>query len=216
MLLTIYKFPPIIFERKLEASDSFLKFVWFLILVLQRVKMKKFLVLALMIFSITSYAQELDSSTPGKMPDFPKLELLSLEETFIGPWQNQTPALSMPVAQLPERHFTISEVDFSKKEVKRQVNLVAMMERKRYEKEEALVELDSPLPTLSSGEKALIEVTNDIRRHDRSSNYDIYTGEKKIPAYQEMSIPLFRSPYNSRSGVRAYVSPGTYRHPYLR
>lgn len=176
--------------------------------------MKIYSFLIMFACSLSGYAQELPSSTARELPVFPQLELFSSEEIFIGPWETQRPALSMPVPQLPERDFSISEVNFDKKEEKRQVNLIAMMERKRYEKEEALVDLDSPLPTLSTGEKALIEITNEIRMHDRSSNYDIYTGKKKIPAYEEMQTPLFRRnfPYSGRS----YISPGVYYNPYLR
>ncbi len=43
------------------------------------------------------------------------------------------------------------------------------------------------------GKSHLIEVTNDIRIHDRSSNFDIYTRKKKIPAYEEMQSRYFHS-----------------------
>ena len=176
--------------------------------------MKKLLLLFFLISGVSGYSQEF-SAEADKSEVFRQLELPPLEDIFIG-IREVRPGLSMPVPQFPEREFTITEVDFSKKEVKRQVNLVAMMERKRYEKEKASVDLDSPLPDVSTGEKALIEITNDIRMRDRSSNFDIYTGKKKIPAYDEMSVPLFRSSFNSRSGVRGYVSPAGYYNPYLR
>ncbi|NJW54580.1 hypothetical protein, partial [Salinimicrobium oceani] len=124
------------------------------------------------------------------------------------------PSLSLLAPDLPESKMTLTEIDWSR-EVKREVNLIAMMERERYEKERSSVELDAPIPTISKGEKSLIEVTNDIRIHDRSSNYDIYTGKKKIPAYEEMRVPLFSSPYHTRSRVRGYVSPYSYS-PFLR
>lgn len=124
------------------------------------------------------------------------------------------PSLSLLAPQLPESKFTLTEVNFNK-EQKREVNLIAMMEKERYAKEKSNIELESPMPGLTQGEKSLIQVTNEIRMHDRGSNFDIYTGEKKIPAYQEMRVPLFSSPYYSRSRVRGYVSPYTYS-PFLR
>ncbi len=175
--------------------------------------MKKLLLLTFLICSVSGYSQEFPAEANNSKV-FSQLELPPLEEIFIG-IKEVRPALSMPVRQLPEREFTITEVDFSKKEIKRQVNLVAMMERKRYEKEQASVDLDSPMPDLSTGEKALIEITNDIRMRDRSSNFDIYTGQKKIPAYEDMQTPLFRRNYSPYSG-RGYISPNSYYNPYLR
>lgn len=175
--------------------------------------MKKLLLLFFLMLSVIGYSQEFSAET-DKSQVFRQMESPPLEEIFIG-LKEVRPSLSMFVAQLPEREFTITEVDFSKKEVKRQVNLIAMMERKRYEKEKASVDLDSPMPDVSSGEKALIEITNDIRMRDRSSNFDIYTGKKKIPAYEEFQTPLFRRNYSPYSG-RGYISPNAYYNPYLR
>lgn len=124
------------------------------------------------------------------------------------------PSLSLLAREFPESKLTLTEINWSK-EKKREVNLIAMMEQERYDRKNASIELDSPMPTISKGEKSLIEVTNDIRIHDRSSNYDIYTGQKKIPAYEEMRVPLFSSPYHSRSRLRGYVSPYFYS-PSLR
>ncbi len=174
--------------------------------------MKKLLLLIFLILSVGGYSQEFSGNNNSEI--FKPLELAPLEDILTGS-REVRPSLSMPVPQLPERKFTITEVDFSKKEVKRQVNLIAMMERKRYEKEKASVDLDSPMPDVSTGEKALIEITNDIRMRDRSSNFDIYTGQKKIPAYEEMQTPLFRRNYSPYSG-RGYISPNSYYNPYLR
>lgn len=128
------------------------------------------------------------------------------------------PSLSLLAPEVPSQNLTLPEVNFNKVE-KREVNLVAMMEKTRYERESSYIELESPTPNIGKGEKSLIEVTNDIRFHDRSSNYDIYTGEKKIPAYEEMQAPLlgnpFINPMNSRGRIRAYVSPYPYS-PFLR
>ncbi|MGI0107123.1 hypothetical protein [Salinimicrobium sp. WS361] len=170
--------------------------------------------LALIIFGVSGYSQELNSSGTNPFPEFDQANFPALEEVFIRYTRIQ-PGLSVPVNHFPENQFSLKEISFDKKVQKRQVNLISMMEKERYAKEAALVEMESPAPTIGKGEKALIEVTNDIRIHDRSSNYDIFTGQKKIPAYEEMRSPILQSPYRSRSGVRAYVSP-YYDSPFLR
>ncbi|WP_324719253.1 hypothetical protein [Salinimicrobium sp. HB62] len=172
--------------------------------------MKKLFLLSLILFGVSGYAQEF-SADAGYSEVFKQLEFSPFEEITIG-LKEVRPSLALPLPQLPEREFTIREVDFTRKEVKRQVNLIAMMERKRYEKEKGSVDLDSPMPDVSTGEKALIEITNDIRMRDRSSNFDIYTGQKKIPAYEEMQTPLFRRNYSPYSG-RGYISPNVYYSP---
>ena len=160
--------------------------------------MKRLLLTIIVIFfSLGGYSQE-----------------FSAPEGFYIGQKEIRPSLSLLAPELPESKMTLTEIDWSR-ETKREVNLIAMMERERYEKERSSVELDAPMPTISKGEKSLIEVTNDIRIHDRSSNYDIYTGKKKIPAYEEMRVPLFSSPYHTRSRVRGYVSPYSYS-PFLR
>lgn len=177
--------------------------------------MKNIILLVVLFAGVTAHSQEFKTSAAKKIPALEEVEETLRESYFIGPWKSQ-PRLSIPVRELPEMDFSIREVDFSQRKDKRQVDLVAMMERKRYEKEKGIVELDSPTPNLATGEKTLLQVTNDIRMNDRSSNFDFYTGQKKIPAYEEMRVPLFRSPYYSRSGVRAHVSPNVYFNPYLR
>jgi hypothetical protein len=140
-------------------------------------------------------------------------ELSAPEGFYIGP-REAKPSLSFLAPAVPSQKLTLREVNFNK-EVKREVNLVAVMERERYERESSYIELESPLPNISRFEQGMIETTNDFRFHDRSSNYDIYTGEKKIPAYDEMRIPLFSSPFHTRGRARAYISPYTYS-PFLR
>ncbi|WP_029033437.1 hypothetical protein [Salinimicrobium terrae] len=136
-------------------------------------------------------------------------EFSNSEGFYIGALEIR-PSLSVLAPEFPDSRFTLTEVNFNKKAEKREVNLIAMMEQERYEKEKAIVELESPMPTLSTGERTLLEVTNQIRIHDRSSNFDIYSGEKKIPAYQEMQVPLFSNPYYSRTRGRGFVSPYFY------
>ena len=102
--------------------------------------------------------------------------------------------------------FDLREVDFSRNEAKREVNITAIMEEERREKKRHLVQMEGPLPDLSKGEKNVIEITNRFQMHNRGSNYDPYTGEKKIPAYQEMRAGLFNGYYSPNVGGR-YYSP---------
>ncbi len=108
-------------------------------------------------------------------------------------------SLSFLAPEVPSQGLTLMEVNFNKIS-KPEVNLVAVMERERYERESAYIELESPMPALGKTEKSIIQVTNDFRIHDRSSNYDIYTGKKKIPAYKEMRAGLFHGVYSPYSG----------------
>lgn len=161
-------------------------------------------IICLLLSSVTGFAQEFEvpaSISVSKKVDF------GLEHRTV-------PSLSLLAPEIPSQNLTLREVNFNK-EIKREVNLMAVMERERYERESRYIELESPVPNISRFEQGMIEVTNDFRIHDRSSNYDIYTGEKKIPAYEEMQVPLFSSPIHARSRVRGYVTPYTY-NPYLR
>ena len=121
-------------------------------------------------------------------------------------------SLSALAPEFKNQKFVLREADIFKKNVKREVNMMAMMEKERVERNRHIVELDAPAPTLNKGEKSLIQVTNEIQMHNRSSNYDIYTGEKKIPAYQEMRAGLFNGYYRPYIGRRSYFSP--YYSPY--
>lgn len=121
-------------------------------------------------------------------------------------------SLSFLAPQINLRKFELREVDIFKKNQKREVNITAMMEKERRDKEQSLVQLDSPMPTLSTGEKSIIQISNRVQQHNRGSNYDIYTGEKKIPAYKEMRAGLFNGYYAPNVGGR-YYSPYS---PFLR
>lgn len=140
-------------------------------------------------------------------------ELAEPEGLFIGQREIR-PSLSLLAPEVPSQNLTLREVNFHK-ETKREVNLVAVMEKQRHEKESSYVELESPVPGISKFEQGMIDITNEVRMHDRSSNFDIYTGQKKIPAYEEMRVPLFSNPIHNRGRVRGYVSPYTYS-PFLR
>lgn len=156
--------------------------------------MKKIFFVALLLFwSASGKAQEVETN-----------QGIYVGATEIGP----SLSLLAPKSLFP--NLTLREVNFNETIEKREVDFSAMMMKTRFEKEKALVEIDSPLPTIGTDEKKLIEVTNEIRRFDRSSNFDIYTGEKKIPAYEEMRVPLLSRPYSDRSRFRGYVSPYYY------
>lgn len=129
-------------------------------------------------------------------------EFRPAEGIYIGN-ERRIPSLSILTPEFTSGTFTLREVDFSK-EVKREVDFVAVMEEKRQQQESSYIQLESPVPTLNSFEKQMIEVTNELNVHQRGSNYDIYSGEKKIPAYQEFRadfIPPLSSPYTRRKGA---------------
>lgn len=159
--------------------------------------MKKLFFLSLFFCSLTGVAQEFSS-----------------EEGFYIGKREVAPSLSFLAKEAPASRFTLMEVNF-KKDEKREVDLMAVMERERYERESSYIELENPAPTPGKFETGVIQFSNEVRFHDRGSNYDIYTGKKKIPAYEEMQVPLFSSPLHTHGRVRGYVSPFSY-DPYLR
>ena len=121
-------------------------------------------------------------------------------------------SLSFLAPEFGDQKFVLRSADIFKKNEKREVNMLAVMEKERQERASYLVELESPLPTLSKDEKGMIQITNQIQLHNRGSNYDPYTGEKKIPAYTEMRAGLFNGYYSPNVGGR-YYSPYS---PFLR
>jgi hypothetical protein len=159
--------------------------------------MKKFFYIFFVFsFASTAYSQEISG-----------FESLSIQKREI-------PSLSFLASDLPVTNLTLTEVDFSKKEAKREVNLVAVMERKRFEQESAYIELESPMPTISNGEKSMIEITNGLHFHDKGSNYDYFTGKTKNPALREARTGLFNGRYSPLTG-QSYLSPNYYS-PSLR
>lgn len=114
-------------------------------------------------------------------------------------------SLSFLAPDFEKQLFTLRDADIFKKNEKREVNMMAMMEKERIDRERSLVELDSPMPTLSRGEKNILQISNQVQMHNRGSNYDIYTGEKKIPAYKEMRAGLFNGYYSPNVGGRYYA-----------
>ncbi|MFD0975790.1 hypothetical protein [Salinimicrobium gaetbulicola] len=157
--------------------------------------MKKLFFLSLLFCSLTGYSQEFSS-----------------EEGFYIGKREVTPSLSFLSEKVPASKFTLMEVNFKKNE-KREVNMMAVMERERYERESAYIELENPAPRLGKFETGVIQFSNEVRFHDRGSNYDIYTGKTKNPAYKEMRTGLFHGHYSPFTG-RSYTTP--VQDPYLR
>lgn len=155
------------------------------------------LLVAFVFYSISGHSQEFPTS----------------EAVYIGQ-KEVRPSLSFLAPEVPSQNLSLTEINWNK-ETKREVNLMAIMERKRFEKEQSYVELDFAAPNISKGEKNLIEVTNELYIHDRGSNYDIYTGKLKNPAYREMRPGLFNRGYSSPYIGRGYSSPYS-SSPFLR
>jgi hypothetical protein len=150
-----------------------------------------YILLALILLPVIGHAQEFKDYS------------ISMERLEI------PPGLSLLAPPLPSQRLTLTEINWNK-EVKREVNLSAIMEKARYEKEQSYVDLGFDAPTIGRSEKKMIEVTNDLYIHERGSNYDIYTGEKKNPAYKEMRAGLFMRNYNAPFHGNGYAAPNLY------
>lgn len=165
---------------------------------LRSICMKHLILISFMILlGSSNYAQEIPES----------------QGLFIGE-RKISYGLSLRSAQIPKGNFTLREVNFEKED-KREVNLVAMMQKKRLEQEKSYIELSSPVPSLSSFEKQVIQVSNDLHIHNRSSNLDMYTGKKKIPAYEEFRTPdLFNRSFSPF--IQSGVTPSFHYSPFFR
>lgn len=158
-----------------------------------------FSLLFLFLISVSANAQEFSSTE--NLSFFDKSE----DFTYVGK-KEVVPSLSFLAPEVPSQNLTLTEINWNPIE-KREVNFVAMMEREKIELQNSYIELDSPAPTIGKTEKSVIQITNDFRHFDKGSNYDLFTGQKKIPAYEEMRPGLFRgnySPYSNRSGFSPY------------
>lgn len=173
--------------------------------------MKKLLVLGcLLFFSLPGFAQEVNQKR-GVLIEREDQELFPEDRaanTYIERVEVNT-SLSFLAPEFPEQRFVLRDADIFKKFETRQVNMLAVMEKERQHQQSQLIELNSPMPNLSRGEKSIIEVSNQFQMHNRGSNYDIYTGEKKIPAYTEMRAGLFNGYYSPYLGGRRF-SPYVY------
>ena len=149
-----------------------------------------FSLLVLLLFFASANAQEFPSS----------------ESTTYFEKKEVAPSLSFLAPEVPSQNLTLTEINWNPIE-KREVNFVAMMEQEKIALQNSYIQLESPAPNIGKSEKSMIQITNDFRHFDKGSNYDLFTGEKKIPAYEEMRPALFRgnySPYSRRSGFSPY------------
>lgn len=174
--------------------------------------MKKLILLGgIILFSLSAFSQEVGQGS-GLTIESEKQELFPTNESvllYIEPLEINS-SLSFLKPEFPERRFELRDADIFRKFEMRQVNMMAVMEKERQHQRSQIVELDSPMPNLSRGEKSIIQVSNQFQMHNRGSNYDIYTGEKKIPAYTEMRAGLFNGYYSPYLGGRRYYSPYSY------
>lgn len=167
--------------------------------------MKKFLAItALLLLSATGFAQEFkvpQAISVGEIPDF-------------GLGERTVPSLSFLAPEIPSQNLTLMEVNWNR-EVKREVNLVAMMEQQRYETESAYIELEFGAPQLQKAEGGVINITNQISIYGSDKDYDPFTGKSLNPALREAKSGLFKGNYSPYTG-RSYYSPYSYYSPFLR
>ncbi|MGB7785623.1 MAG: hypothetical protein WBL27_05930 [Salinimicrobium sp.] len=155
-------------------------------------------ILGLLFCSFTGFAQEFKvprAIAVGQVADF-------------GLGKRSVPSLSFLAPEIPSPNLSIREVNWNK-EVKREVNLVAMMEQQRYETESAYVELEFGAPQLQSSEKGMINITNQISIYGRDKEYDPFTGKSLNPALREAQSGLFKGKYSPYTG-RSYYNPYSY------
>lgn len=166
--------------------------------------MKKFLLLAgFLCFSVAGFAQEFTvpaAISIGEAADY------SLGERSV-------PSLSFLAPGIPSPDLSLREISW-KKEIKREVDLVAMMEQQRYETESAYVQLEFGAPQLQNSEKGMINITNQISIYGDDTDYDPFSGKSLNPALREARTGLFKGNYSPYTG-RSYYSPYSYS-PFLR
>ena len=117
------------------------------------------------------------------------------------------PSLSFLAPQIPSQNLSVREINWNK-EVKREVNLVAMMEQTRYETQSAYVEMDFGAPQIEKSEGSVFNFTNQVSIYGRDKEYDPFTGKSLNPALREAQSGLFKgnySPYTGRSYHNHYT-----------
>lgn len=166
----------------------------------KRFSMKKIMViLGLLLCSFPGIAQEFKLpaaiSLGGEIADF-------------GLDQRSVPSLSFLAPEVPSQNLSIREVNWNK-EVKREVNLVAMMEQTRYETESAYIQLDFGAPQMKGAEGSVINITNKFSLYGGDKDYDPFTGKSLNPALREAQSGLFKGNYSPYTG-RSYYNPYRY------
>ena len=157
-----------------------------------------FIIFGLLFFPAVSLAQEF------KVP-----KAISMSQTAdFGLGERSVPSLSFLAPVVPSPNLSIREVNWNK-EVKREVNLVAMMKQRRYETQSAYIDLEFGAPQLQNSEGGLINITNQISIYSRDKDYDPFTGKSLNPALREAQSGLFKGNYSPYTG-RSYYSPYYY------
>lgn len=133
------------------------------------------------------------------------------EKTFLIGVQEVNPSLSFLAPEITSQNFQLTDANFMEIEEKREVNMVAMMEKEKNTKKRT-VDLASPFPS-NNKDQNVFQVSDNIQLYNRGSNYDYYTGKTKNPAYREMRTGLFRGVYAPNVGGRYYTP---YSSPFLR
>lgn len=138
------------------------------------------------------------------LPGFAQVDYAQEEGFLIGDLEIN-PSLSFLSPPIPRGNFSLPEVDIFKKEEKRELDMVAMMEKERNYQTRS-VDLSSHLPKAAPAEKTGVYFSNTRNFHDRDDNYDYFTGKTKNAAYREMRAGLFRGVYSPFVGGR-YTRP---------
>lgn len=128
------------------------------------------------------------------------------EESFLIGSLEITPSLSVLSPEIPLGNFTIREADIFKKETKREVDMLAMMERKKNYRTRK-VDLSQVFPKRQNSEGTGLHFSNNTHHTNRASNYDSYTGKTKNPAYRELQNGFFdpgNSPFRRSNYFRPY------------
>lgn len=134
---------------------------------------------------------------------------LSAEEGIFIDFGESSPMFSLMATDIFGEEFYLPEIDLFNPEYKKEVNMVALMERERRIKERK-VDFDSPLLSRSR-ESGTFKISDNVHLYSRDSNYDPYTGKKKNAVYEEMRPYLFNDVYRGY-----YTRRSSFYNPYFR
>lgn len=152
--------------------------------------MKKYFILSVIFcISLSARAQEFSQN----------------EGFYIGT-RDVPPALSRLNPVIPERHFNLTVPDIFRKDEKREINMLGIVERER-RFQESIAEYETP-SFLKERNEGSLQISDNVHLYNRASNYDFYTGKLKNPVYQEMEAHLFNDFYRRQYNRRyPYFSP---------
>ena len=157
---------------------------------IKTISMKKFFLLpVLLCICVSASAQE-----------------FSQDEGFYIGTLDVPPALSRLNPVIPERHFNLTVPDIFRKNEKREINMLGIVEReKRFQ--ESIAEYETP-SFLRERKEGSLQISDNVHLYNRASNYDFYTGKLKNPVYKEMEAHLFNDFYRLNYGRRyPYFTP---------